>query len=147
MTYVPGYCPTNLPALFCGAVLFIINAADLHSYPTRFGGRSGLWGICFVLLGVSFDMPTGRIRLWRRQISCRARCMASLGIITTFGFTCRGYGMLPHRDFLRPLRETGTKKPAAIWAISGGCGFCYWPGKYDTGRLVTDFNLRLQIIL
>ncbi|ALD77065.1 hypothetical protein P10159_2273 [Citrobacter portucalensis] len=37
MTYVPGCCPTNLPALFCGAVLFIINAADLHSYPTRFG--------------------------------------------------------------------------------------------------------------
>ena len=32
-----GCCPTNLPALFCGAVLFIISAADLHSYPTRFG--------------------------------------------------------------------------------------------------------------
>ena len=52
-----------------------------------------------------------------------------------------------HRWESLPLRETGTKKPAAIWAISGGCGFCYWPGKYDTGWLVTDFNLRLQIIL
>lgn len=73
--------------------------------------------------------------------------MASLGIITTVGFTCRRHGLLPHRDFLRPVRETGTKKPAAIWAISGGCGFCHWPGKYDTGQLVADFNLRLQIVL
>ena len=73
--------------------------------------------------------------------------MASLGIITTVGFTCRGHGMLSHRGFLRPLRETDAKKPAAFWAISGGCGFRYWLGKSDTGRLVTDFNLRLQIIL
>ena len=32
-----GLLPDKFTCLFCGAVLFIINAADLHSYPTRFG--------------------------------------------------------------------------------------------------------------
>lgn len=111
------------------------------------GSHCRVWCIFSVLLGIPPGMASRRIRLWRRKISRRTWRVASMGLITSVDLTCRRAGLLHDRCSIYNAWKKETKKPAAFWAISGGCGFCCWLAKSDTGRLVADLNLRLQIVL
>ena len=79
---------------------------------------------------------------------------------TKTNLTTQGVGIMYKKDFnkwsdlffwnkwkIRNKRERGIKKPAAVRAISGGCGFYHWLENTAVGELIVHFNLRLQVIL